>query len=270
MATKEDQLSYLGLHQYPPSELLKDYVHSYWTIHRQRPLKKEHKEFLHPDGGFGIIFNLADPLFMDGLTIKNFAVLDGANTISRVLKLKGEIRAFGIRFLPGGAYPFLNIPLTELENQNILLQDLSIPLEKHISEKLYNSKTPGEMVVQIDERLRNLLKKPHAVSPAIISTIKISKTMKGLVSLKGLLADIPVGQRQLERLYKQQIGFSPKKYLNILRVGHAREMLKKRDIKNGSAFSDIEGYTDQSHFIKEFKAIVGLTPKKYISRKKTG
>ncbi|WP_074406112.1 AraC family transcriptional regulator [Aquimarina megaterium] len=64
-----------------------------------------------------------------------------------------------------------------------------------------------------------------------------------------------------QRLFKTNIGISPIRYLQNLRIEKAKEYIKTRD-----SFTDIAydtGFFDQSHFNKYFKMNVGMIPKKY-------
>jgi len=76
---------------------------------------------MHPRGGFGIVFNFGDPVYLDGRIIKEPIFLDSANTLSRKMGFFGQIDLIGIRFQEGGAYPFLGVPLHELRNEFTLL-----------------------------------------------------------------------------------------------------------------------------------------------------
>ncbi|PKV51423.1 AraC-like protein [Aquimarina sp. MAR_2010_214] len=64
-----------------------------------------------------------------------------------------------------------------------------------------------------------------------------------------------------QRLFKTNIGISPIRYLQNLRIEKAKEYIKTKD-----SFTDIAydtGFFDQSHFNKYFKMNVGMIPKKY-------
>lgn len=63
------------------------------------------------------------------------------------------------------------------------------------------------------------------------------------------------------RLFKKNIGISPIRYLQNLRIEKAKEY-----IKDGNSFTDVAyetGFFDQSHFNKYFKINVGMIPKQY-------
>jgi transcriptional regulator GlxA family with amidase domain len=74
-------------------------------------------------------------------------------------------------------------------------------------------------------------------------------------------------QRQLERLYQNQVGISPKQYSQLLRVETARLVLGQMNKSSTANLAAELGFYDQSHFIREFSAVIGLTPYAYMKRK---
>ncbi|WP_390937226.1 helix-turn-helix domain-containing protein [Parapedobacter soli] len=67
--------------------------------------------------------------------------------------------------------------------------------------------------------------------------------------------------RQLERIFKKNIGISPKEYSNIIRFQNALRIIRNSD-KNRSLL-DIAfecGYYDHSHLTNEIKRNTGLVP----------
>ena len=92
-------------------------------------------------------------------------------------------------------------------------------------------------------------------------------SQKGVLSIASLAREIFISQRQLERLFKKQVGIPPKTYARLQQVSQARKVLK---INTGS-LADVgyqTGFYDQSHFIREFKKVVGMTPAQYVALKR--
>ena len=69
--------------------------------------------------------------------------------------------------------------------------------------------------------------------------------------------------RQLERRFRATIGLGPKLVCRIARIRNAMGLLP---LRNGQSWSDIVyacGFYDQAHFIREFRAIAGVTPGRF-------
>ena len=81
------------------------------------------------------------------------------------------------------------------------------------------------------------------------------------ISLDELLSMTSFGKSYLLRSFTRQVGVSPYRYLQNIRVDQAKKMLER-----GVAPVDVAGlcgFSDQSHFTNFFKEFIGLTPKQY-------
>ncbi|MGL1902419.1 MAG: AraC family transcriptional regulator [Fibrobacterales bacterium] len=69
---------------------------------------------------------------------------------------------------------------------------------------------------------------------------------------------------QFRRVFKKETGSSPKVYLDTVKMNHAAQLLK-REFSVGIV-SDLLGYSDQFHFSRRFKAILGASPREYLQQ----
>lgn len=70
-----------------------------------------------------------------------------------------------------------------------------------------------------------------------------------------------VNKYTMLRNFTRQRGVTPYQYLETVRVGKAKKLLEKGADPLDAALQT--GFTDQSHFTKFFKKLIGLTPKQY-------
>lgn len=78
-------------------------------------------------------------------------------------------------------------------------------------------------------------------------------------SIGDLARSLDVTERTLERRFRSQIGTTPKRYSRVIRL---RKAILRR--KSGASWADAAyatGYYDQSHMIRDFQALYGLSPK---------
>ncbi|MEQ8676326.1 MAG: helix-turn-helix domain-containing protein [Aggregatilineales bacterium] len=263
-----EQLAYLGFRTVAPGQHLRPYVSEYWYFQRETPLATYQDEYMHPTGGYGIAFNFGDDLRLDGVPLNAPVFLDGANTVSRKLGFMGRVDLFGIRFHEGGAYPFLGIPLVELQNAFTLLEALSRARLLQLHGQLYDAKSLMRRIQLIENWLLMRLsegKTRHAVIPE--SLLRLREDWAHL-SIPDLANELAISQRQLERLYQYQVGMSPKQYARLHRVESARLALKNMPDQSATRLALELGFYDQAHFIREFSAVVGMTPYAYMKRKR--
>ena len=79
-------------------------------------------------------------------------------------------------------------------------------------------------------------------------------------SVENLAGIAFLGKKQYGRLFREYVGMNPKEYGRIARFQRALRMLQlgSRDYV-GIAYAS--GYSDQSHFIRDFRQFSGMTPK---------
>jgi AraC-like DNA-binding protein len=87
----------------------------------------------------------------------------------------------------------------------------------------------------------------------------------GQESLRQLHRHVGVSERSLERRFKTSIGLGPKRYARICRFKAALRDLQQGRFTQLTTLAYSHGYTDQSHFIREFRQFTGLTPGQYPS-----
>lgn len=60
---------------------------------------------------------------------------------------------------------------------------------------------------------------------------------------------------------------TPKHYARLQRIEQARDALKQLPSQSVAHISAALDYYDQAHFTHEFKAVVGMTPRRYMQEK---
>lgn len=90
----------------------------------------------------------------------------------------------------------------------------------------------------------------------------------GNVRIENIARRLDLTERHLERLFREQVGVAPKQLARIVRARSARDVIRKSPGIELSAVAYELGYSDQAHFTREFKAIIGLAPADYRRRLK--
>lgn len=82
------------------------------------------------------------------------------------------------------------------------------------------------------------------------------------ITLDGLSALAGLSKYHFLRSFTKQKGISPYSYLETIRIGNAKKLLEQGIPPIEVAFQT--GFSDQSHFSKFFKKLIGLTPRQYM------
>ena len=129
----------------------------------------------------------------------------------------------------------------DLSNQEAMLFDIALTLAK-------NNLSSDAKLQKPDWRLKRIKDYVHASIGEEISL--------------DMLADIAgLSKYHFLRLFRDQTGITPWQYIINCRVNHARLAIEK-----GGCLADIIfdcGFSDHSHFNRQFKSIYAITPKKW-------
>ncbi len=242
----------------PVNPALKSLIECFWI--RSASIDQAPKR-ITPDGCFDLIYSLPT------LTGSRIApLLVGTMTRWTLSTTVPATDLLGIRFRPGGIYPFLNTPLhlfTDAElDVNEVMSDLGSPLQHCLLEI---NDWPGRLRA-LERFFYQRLQRIDYSSPLIMPIVQHLIHHNGQVSIEQVSTQATVSRRQLERLFQQYVGISPKTLARILRFRHLQTKLRtgRHDSLMGIAFDN--GYTDHAHLTKEFKEFTGLTPTAYLTR----
>ncbi len=85
------------------------------------------------------------------------------------------------------------------------------------------------------------------------------------ISLQAIATEVNMSRYHFCRLFKKSTGITPYQYLIESRIERAKELL----LRKHQSIMDVAlqvGFSNQSHFTKHFKRLVGVTPKKFSSQ----
>ena len=84
------------------------------------------------------------------------------------------------------------------------------------------------------------------------------------ISIKKIADNFYFSQAYLTRIFKKNTGISPMKYIIMLRMRRAVELLNKESFSIAQIAYCV-GYKNQFYFSKEFKQYFGMPPSKYLN-----
>ena len=80
--------------------------------------------------------------------------------------------------------------------------------------------------------------------------------------IRDLATAVNLSSGRLAHLFKSEVGISPQRYLNNIRMEKARELLEN-GVLSGKEIAAEVGIPNPSRFCRSFKARYGVTPKEY-------
>ncbi|UII21714.1 helix-turn-helix transcriptional regulator [Fulvivirga ligni] len=140
-----------------------------------------------------------------------------------------------------------------------LLEFISTSRYNRLEDAFMNNSNHTSVIVDF---LQRHLKSGQA-DESIIQAIKLAAYTKGQMNVNELARCIALSKRSFQRRFKASTGITAKIFLRNIRFQHSVNLLQTQ--QNLSDITHFSGYYDQPHFIREFKSITGITPRKYKS-----
>lgn len=256
--------------EFKPSGILAEYIQLIWILESESPDETYPKERILPDGIIEMVFHYKDPFIThlaNGDQIKqfqSFAISQMREFIE--LESDGKMGFISIRFYPWGAYHFFSTPIKDFIDNCIDLADVYPQKYQSINKELALSSSDEEKVSIIESFLKSQLAIHQKEDGITDNAIKLIRKSKGIVSIDEIADQLQISRKQLERKFVSSLGTTPKVFSRTCRFLSLCHNLKNYEGRNLSELTYECGYFDQSHFIKEFKAYSGFTPKEYFAK----
>jgi len=238
--------------RYYPSPDLAAHVEHFWSVQWDlRGLAPERAETL-PHPSVHMIFERHVGARIAGVARKKF---------TRELQDEGGVIA--AKFTPGGFYPFVGVPISRFTDTVVPLRDV-FGAEADVLERdvLAGPADPSSTAI-IEAFLRKRLPPPDEQAIRIAEIVYAVAADRGVLKVEDLVDRYQLNKRTLQRLFSKYVGVSPKWVIQRYRLHEAAERLASDDAVSQSALAADLGYSDQAHFVRDFKALVGTSPAAY-------
>lgn len=188
------------------------------------------------------------------------ALLFGTTTRTTSYQLEAGAPYFGVRFRPGKASLFVREKVSELTDAQVSLDDfLGLTAEEVLDAANFNErKHCMESLL-----LSALSRMKHSTSDSVSHAISRINSNHGDVRVRDLALSCNLSERQLERLFFERVGLTPKRYARIQRFRSVLSHLEDPSDSQRPKLADVAalyGYADQSHLVREFKDFAHRMP----------
>lgn len=184
------------------------------------------------------------------------------------LVVKGKYRLIVFQLYPFVLNSFFDIQPNELNDDCYNLEQMKNNIGHDLNTQLNHSQSIEEKVSDISKFITSLFEnKQKELDSAIINAVNKIINAKGQVNIKTLYNSLHLTERTFERRFLNSVGITAKQFSKIIQFQHSYEQLTVKDYSKLTDIVYANGFTDQSHFIKVFKAFTGKTPLAFQSQK---
>jgi AraC-like DNA-binding protein len=244
--------------EHPPDIRLTPFIETYWTaigwVENGDILSK-----ILPDGCVDILFSFGDASAANGLQSFLPNIVGTTTTFIEVI-YTGKVQMFGIRFKPAGITAFTRVPIDEFTNQRVDMTLVDSVFDEQFYDTLPEKKSIKEILQQVDTYLLNKLSYLFLPDKQMLRAVDLIEQAQGQLLLADVASRVCLGQRHFERKFKSTVGISPKTFSKIVKFKNALRNLKTHPHESLFSIAIDCGYYDQTHLIKDFKALTGDVP----------
>lgn len=245
--------------EYRPHPVLAPFVRVLWTLEHSGEAPAA--ERILPDGCMELVFHLGQPFSaIDSAgraAVQPHAFVVGQMTKALRVRPSSQARVVGVRFHPGGLYPFLRQPQHELAGALPALGDVWPALARE-QERLAGIAEMSAVVTRVEAVLARAASRVRRLDARVAGATQAIASTGGGIAVDRLASLCGVGSRQLERLFRDHVGLGPKRLARLVRF-QAGLRAQEGGASLASA-AHAAGYADQAHYAREFRAIAGVSP----------
>jgi AraC-like DNA-binding protein len=186
------------------------------------------------------------------------AVLAGPRGTATAIDTREQRWLVAVEFKVGGAAAFFPMPMSEACDQVIELEDLWGRDGGDLRERLCEASTPAHKFRELETvLLKRLVRSGDQAIAAAICLLERGASVAQTGSRVGLLP------KTLVRRCREWTGLAPKSLSRVFRLQRIISSVHNTVTVNWSMLAAEHGYTDQAHFIRDFRDLTGMTPTAY-------
>ncbi len=218
-----------------------------------------------PDGRAELIFNLAAPFECrdgDAVRAQPRTLVVGPNRRAMEIRPTGMVDLVGVRFRPEALSPWLRVGGGQLLDRAYALSELPAPLDPTLAEELAAAWSSGARVAILR---RHLARAPariafdRRISAAVDLALADSRARP-----EAIAAAVGMSCRQLNRRFRERLGFGPKPLARLGRFQRALRALEGPGRPTVASVAARVGYFDQAHLARDFRLFAGVAPGRYL------
>lgn len=202
----------------------------------------------------------------DGVrTSERAAMLFGPYSRRMPISVTGSFVSIGIFLRPGVCHALRGPEIATLTDRLATFAELEMPEQRWLDMFDPNG-SPEDWVQAMECEMRSLIADRAVREPDPISArFEAAAFADPTVSIARLAENLGVTQRRLERIARRDFGMPPKQ---VLRRARALDMASHlRGVADHDEAESIAlRYYDQSHLIREFTALFGMSPRQFVER----
>lgn len=188
--------------------------------------------------------------------------ITGVTTGKYQYELTGSGIIFGTMFHPGGLYPFYKKSMSTLTDTTLPGGNVFTWATDALNAAMLDGISDERGVSHIESLLMQKLPAADSNIQLISDILEIADVMEA-PTVTSLCQVLSLSERRVQELLREYVGVGLKWILLRSRLQRAARFAATLQTTNWADIASELGYSDQSHFINDFKRLIGKTPAQY-------
>lgn len=176
-----------------------------------------------------------------------------------IIESSGAACCVQVNFTPLGARQFFGLPMSELRDRMIGLDDALGSEGIALRERLGETRDWETRFAIAEAFVISRLAEPNELSPEVAWAYRTVIASGGRTRISALAGEIGWSRKHLAAKFSDAIGIGPKTLSRIVRFNRALSLSKRQEDDWAGIAADC-GYADQAHLVREFRQLAGETP----------
>jgi AraC-like DNA-binding protein len=230
-------------------------VSSYYSFREQWSAPVRRRE--GPGADVVVILSFEDEWLIDGERRRSFV----AGLHDRQVDTENAGRANGmqVNLSALAAYQLFSVPMYTLARRTVPLDDV---WEAQLPEWLAEADDATRFMILDDFLAERLAKAPSSSREVRWAWERLCAT-HGTEPITALADELGWSRKRIVARFREEIGLAPKSAARLLRFDRARVLAERSARPDWARIAVDCGYYDQSHLIRDFRAVTGRTPETF-------
>lgn len=255
----------------PVDPLLCRVVDFFWVLRSDGFIRIDHK--LLPVNSVDLVLNLSAPIRYV-LNEEGDAAPPGIHCLVLpqrycMIRQAGKLAVLGASLLPGGLHSLLRLPVGELSGRLLDLDEHMPGFTAVVAERVRRLPAAASAVKTFADELRRRIVPERLPDREIQSVLRAFQALPPATEVHDFCRHHGIHPRRLQRIFAQYVGRGPKAFLRIARFHHMLRHILCPSPVTMTASAQWGDFFDQTHFTKDFKALAGCPPARFLAERRS-
>jgi AraC-like DNA-binding protein len=191
--------------------------------------------------------------------------LSGLSEHYTLVESTGRSSCMQVNFTPLGALRLLGVPLLEIADRVIAIDELLGVAGRDLIARLHNASHWPQRFLELERFFLARFAEDRATSREAVWVWDNLRRYDGLMPIAALSADLGWSHKRLIAVFHHEFGLTPKRAARVMRFARVVRSLDGVPTPRWAEIAADCGYYDQAHLHRDFRQFAGVTPAGYFA-----